>query len=83
MTKTDAQYKQDQRLRDKLLLEEIGFNSIEGVMSAIRKLDDNGLESLQAILCRRNEQVTKPICKARPQAKRTRQAEVNQAFRRG
>ena len=80
---TDAQYKRNQRLRDKLLLEEIGFNSLEGVMSAIRKLSPDGLENLQTVLCGRNEQAVETINKARPKAKRTRQAEVNQALRRG
>ena len=80
---TDAQYKRNQRLRDKLLLEEIGFNSLEGVMSAIRKLDTNGLKNLQTILCGRNDQAIEAINKARQKTRRTRQAEVNQALRRG
>ena len=61
---TPSQRKRDQRLRDKLLLEEIGFNSLEGVMSAIRKLNNNCLENLQAILRGRNSETTQAIREA-------------------
>lgn len=81
--KTKAQHKADQRARDKIILASIGFASLEGVMSAIRKLDTDGIQKLHTVLCGRVEQEANAANKARPQTKRIREAEAGQALRRG
>ena len=80
---TPAQRKSIQRKRDKAILNACGIQSLESIMKQIRKMDDNGKQQLYTILFGRVAETTKAQDKARPQAKRTRQAKVNQALRRG
>ena len=80
---TPAQRKSIQRKRDKAILNACGIPSLESIMKQIRELDDNGKQQLYTILFGRNAEATQSQDKARPQAERTRKAEVNQAIRRG
>lgn len=80
---TSAQRKREQRKRDNKILSELGFTSLEGVMSAIRELDNNGLKNLHTVLLGRNAEETQAANKARSQTKRTRKAETGQALFRG
>ena len=80
---TPAQRKSKQRRRDKEILNACGIDSLESIMKQIRKLDANGKQQLYSVLFGRNEETTQAENKARPQIKRTSQAEVNQALRSG
>ena len=52
---TPAERKRAQRARDKVILKQCGFNSLEDVMKQIRKMNDNGKQQLYSVLFGRSK----------------------------